>query len=329
MVATRRAAGIPWDQVEPAPLILVTGPETLLAERAIERVVEMSRAADPGVEVTTLDAAGYEPGQLRVVASPSLFSEARLVVLTDLQSGTEELFGDVIDYLAAPVPDVTLVLQHTGGARGRRVLEAAQAADALVVACESVKRDSDKAALVTDELRRAGRRADPAAVRALVEALGSDLRELAAACQQLVADTTGQISVETVRRYHGGRVEASGFRVADAAVAGNAGEAVSLLRHALATGSDPVPVVAALAAKLRTLVKVGAARGHGVDPVKDLGLAQWQVDRARRELQHWTPESLAGAIRAVAQADAEVKGAGRDPVYAVERAVLWVAKAAG
>src|SRR5665648_814229 len=107
-----------------------------------------------------------------------------------------------------------------------------------------------------------------------------------------------------------------------------AGEAVALLRHALATGSDPVPLVAALAIKLRTLAKVGAARGQGLDPVRDLGLASWQVDRARRELRAWTPESLAGAICAVAQADAEVKGASRDPVFAVERAVLRIAEAA-
>ena len=103
---------------------------------------------------------------------------------------------------------------------------------------------------------------------------------------------------------------------------------MALLRHALATGTDPVPLVAALAAKLRTLAKVAAARGRGLDPARDLGLAPWQVDRARRELTSWTPEGLAAAISAVAQADAEVKGAGRDPVFAVERAVLRVAGAA-
>ena len=41
----------------------------------------------------------------------------------------------------------------------------------------------------------------------------------------------------------------------------------------------------------------------------------------------WTTHQvLATAITAVAQADAEVKGAGRDPVYAVEKAVLTIAR---
>lgn len=324
-----REPGPTWDTVEPAAVVLVTGPETLLAERAVDRLVGQVRQADPDVEVTRLDAAGYEPGRLRVLTSPSLFGEARVVVLEGLQAGTEECLADVATYVGEPEPDVVLVLQHGGGTRGRRTLDAVRAAGAVLVACDAVKKDADKVAFAQAELRRAGRRAEDAAVRALVEACGSDLRDLAAACQQLVSDTSGVISAAVVARYHGGRVEATGFRVADAAVAGRSGEAVALLRHALATGTDPVPLVAALAAKLRTLAKVGAARGRGLDPARDLGLAPWQVDRARRELTRWSPEALALAVTAVAQADAEVKGAGRDPVFAVERAVLRIAEAQG
>jgi DNA polymerase-3 subunit delta len=217
------------------------------------------------------------------------------------------------------------VLRHGGGQRGKRLLDAVRAAGHPVAVCETIKRDADKAAFVTQELRRAGRRMEARAVRSLVDAVGSDLRELAAACAQLVADTSGVISVEVVERYYGGRIEATGFRVADAAVDGNAGEAVALLRHAFATGVDPVPLVAALAARLRVLAKVSAVRGRGPGAERDLGLAPWQVDRSRKELNRWTPEALASAITAVAQADAEVKGASRDPRFAVERAVLRIA----
>src|SRR5690606_13381949 len=106
---------------------------------------------------------------------------------------------------------------------------------------------------------------------------------------------------------------------------GDAGGAVALLRHALDTGLDPVPIVAALALRLRNLAKVAAMRGGGPSP-RDVGMAPWQVDRARRDLRSWTPEGLATAISAVAQADADVKGETRDPVFAVERAVLTIAR---
>ena len=81
-----RATTTTWDQVEPAPIVLVTGPETLLAERAVERVVQRAREADPEVEVTRLEAAGYESGRLGVTTSPSLFGEPRVVVLAGLES---------------------------------------------------------------------------------------------------------------------------------------------------------------------------------------------------------------------------------------------------
>ncbi len=327
--AARGPAGITWEQVELAPIVLVSGTEGLLADRAVDRLIHLARAADPDVEVTRLDAADYTVGTLEVVSSPSLFAEDRVVVVDGLERAGEELLGDVGTYLTAPPADVVLVLRHGGGQRGKKLLDALRAAGVPTVACDAIKSDGDKSAFVTAELRRAGRRADAQAVRALVDAVGSDLRELAASCAQLVADTTGLIGPDVVERYYGGRIEATGFRVADAAVAGQSGQAVALLRHALATGVDPVPIVAALAAKLRVLAKVAAVRGRGAGAVRELGLAPWQTDRAMSDLRRWTPEGLATAISAVAQADAEVKGESRDPRFAVERAVLRVAGAVG
>lgn len=331
--AARRPAaktvGVSWDAVELAPILLVSGAEGLLADRAVDRVVALARAADPGVEVTRLDGADYVVGTLGVVASPSLFAEDKVLVVDALEKGPDELLSDVTQYVGSPPPGVVLVLRHGGGVRGKKLLDLLRSTGVPTVACDVIKSDSDKSAFVTAELRRAGRRADGAAVRALVDAVGSDLRELAAACSQLVADTSGLIGADVVERYYGGRIEATGFRVADAAVAGQAGQAVALLRHALATGVDPVPIVAALAAKLRVLAKVAAVRGRGAGALRDLGLAPWQTDRAVSDLRRWTPEGLAGAISAVAQADAEVKGEGRDPRFAVERAVLRVAASVG
>ena len=321
--------GLEWHEAPAAPVVLVTGAERLLAERAVATVIAAVKEREPDAEVTRLEGAGYTGGTLGVVASPSLFGEARVVVVEGLDQATDALVTDALTYVASPEQDVVLVLQHGGGQRGKKLLDAVRAAGAPVVVCEPIKKDADKTAFVTAELRRAGRRADAGGVRALVEAVGADLRELAAACAQLASDTSGVIGADAVARYYGGRIEATGFRVADAAIAGETGQAVALLRHALATGADPVPLVAALAAKLRVLAKVAASRGRGADALRDLGLAPWQVDRARKDLQRWTPEGLASAITAVAQADAEVKGAGRDPVFAVERAVLRVASAAG
>jgi DNA polymerase-3 subunit delta len=161
--------------------------------------------------------------------------------------------------------------------------------------------------------------------------VGSDLRSLAGACSQLASDTEGVIDVEVVRRYYEGQADVTGFTVADRAVEGRAAEALVQLRWALHAGTDPVPIVTALSMALRNIVKLGSApRGLSqADLARELGMPPWKIDVVRRQLRGWTPEGIAEAMTAVAEADAQVKGAGTDPVYALERAVITIARCRG
>lgn len=310
------------------PFVLVTGPEELLAERAIAATLGALRDLDPDVEVIRIDADRYEPGELARHSEPSLFGGAKALVVTGVERAGDELVTDLLATLTAPAPGVTVIAWHAGGARAKKVVDGFRVARARMLPADAIKTDRDKHDFAVNEFRRAGRRATPGAVRSLQEAVGRDLRELAAACSQLVADCDGPIDEDVVARYHGGKIDATGFRVADAALGGNPGEALRLLRHALAAGLDPVPIVAVLAGQLRQMVRVATAgRAPSGQLAKDLSMAPWQIDKARRVLQGWEPEGLGRAIQAVAAADFDVKGGGRDPVYAVERAILEIVAA--
>lgn len=332
----RATATVAPADLRPAPVVLVTGAEVVLGERAVAAVVGAARAQDPETRVERVDAAGYEPGALTVALSPSLFGGGLVVVVTGVEQADEAFAKEALAYLAAPDPEVCLVLRHSGGVRAKALLDAARKAGAPEAACLPITRDDEKVDFASAEFRRVGVKAQPAAVRALVDAVGSDLRELSSACAQLADDaaalapsgSTVTIDAELVERYFGGRVEATAFKVADAAIAGRSDQALALLRHALDTGADPVPVVAALAMKVRTLAKVsGAGRGSSTVLAKELSLAPWQIDRARKELTGWSQSGIAGVILALAEADTALKGGGRDRVYAVERVVLSIAQA--
>lgn len=308
-----------------SPLVLVSGPEQILAERAITSTLEALRSITPDVEYIRVDMETYEPGQIGMHCAPSLFGGDKCVVVRGAHQAGDDAQADMLAQIERPEPGVTLVVAHAGGNRGKKVVDAMKKNKARVLEAPAIKSDKDKADFALHEFRRARRKATPEAIRALVEAVGKDVRELASACKQLVDDTTGVIDENVVATYHGGKVDATGFRVADAAVAGNAPEALRLLRHALASGVDPVPIVAVLAVQLRQLVKVaGAGRANSNSLAKALGMAPWQIDRARRALNGWDVEALGRSIQAVAAADEAVKGGGRDPVYAVERAVLTI-----
>ena len=83
-------------------LVLVQGPEAVLADRALEQVVADVRVTSPEVEVVTLRAEGYEEGELGVHASPSLFGEDKLIIVRDLHQAPDALQLDLLGYLADP-----------------------------------------------------------------------------------------------------------------------------------------------------------------------------------------------------------------------------------
>jgi DNA polymerase III subunit delta len=86
-----------------------------------------------------------------------------------------------------------------------------------------------------------------------------------------------------------------------------------------------VPLVAAIASKLRTMARVAGNREPSAALAARLGLKDWQVDRARRDLSGWSDATLGMAIQATARADAEVKGGSRDSVFALERLITVIA----
>lgn len=316
-----------WDKIRPAPVVLVSGPEEFLAERAIRQLRDILRTEDPSIEVNDIEADHYAPGELLTLASPSLFNEPRFIRVSNVEKCTDAFITETIHYLEQPADDTYLVLRHSSGVRGKKLLDAIRGGSGggIEVACLELKKDTEKTEFAAAEFATAGRRVTGGAIRALVSAFSDDLAELAAACQQLLADDADEITEVTVERYYSGRVETNAFKVADAAIAGRHGEALILLRHALSSGADPVPIVAAFAAKIRTMAKVSGSTGAGGQLAQKLGLAPWQVDRARRDLHGWTEDGLGYAIETIAESDAQIKGLGRDPVFALERMVGVIA----
>ncbi|MGF3055115.1 DNA polymerase III subunit delta [Microbacterium sp. YY-01] len=321
-------AQVSWREPRPAPIVLVSGPEEVCAERAQAGIRNYLRAEDPALEVHDIRADDYESGLLLALTAPSLFAEPRLVRISGVERCNDAFLKEALAYIEQPQEGATVLLRHTGSSvRGKKLLDAIRqgTGGGIEIACPAIKRDSEKHDFAMGEFRAAGRRIAPTALRTLVSAFADDVTELAAACQQLIADVETDITDEIVERYYGGRVEVSSFVVADTAIAGKHGEALVALRHALASGADPVPIVAAFAMKLRGMARVAGARESNSALATRLGMKEWQVDRAKRDLTGWNEYSLGLAIQAAARADAEVKGASRDPVFAVEKLVTVVA----
>lgn len=311
-----------------SPLTLINGDEDLLVVRAIEAIVGQARAGDPGVEVSEFEGGVASPGELAEALSPSLFGGRRILVVRNGQDAKKDLAAAILEHAKSLDDDVTLVVAHAGGAKGKALADGLKAAGADVVPAAKISRHRERVEFVTAEFRRSGGRGADDAAESLIAAVGNDLRELAAAAAQLVADTDGRVTGETVARYYRGRAEVSGFAVADAAMVGDVPAALEALRWALHVGVDPVPIADALADGVRTVARVASAgRGNSYQLASSLGMPAWKVERAQRQARGWSAAGLAAAMQATAQCNADVKGGSDDRGYALERAVFAMSAA--
>ena len=307
-------------------IYLILGPESALAERALTKL--QAELKDEKCEVTTLFAGDTIVGDIADALAPSLFSERRALIIRDLQDLPEDNRAEITRYIEAPDQLTTLIFVHKGGVKGKALIDAIKKVKPQIIACEALKKEAEKSEFVKTLFLDLGRKASPAAVAALVGALGNDLRELAGAVAQISADApAGVIDEMMVDKFHQGRIETTGFDVADATLDGNLPAALIALRSALETGTDPVMITSAIASSLRSLAKVSGANRNqkSFELAGALGMAPWQIDKARRQLNRWNPGQIADAVGAIAMADAEVKGAASDPIYALEKAVTKIA----
>lgn len=310
-----------WHQAEASALVVIFGSEHYLAGRAISKLRSDLRAAHPDLEVDEVLEGEYSNGLLLSLATPSLFGEQRLVVV---HGAAEELANDMERYLAEPNPSCSVVvrLPNLVGHNGK--FKAKFMKQAINISCDELKRDNDKLAFINAEFQRRNVSLDPQAAKLLLQAFANELGELGAACSQLCSIGKSKVSREDVEATFGGRVETNSFKIADAAMAGNAAEAIRLFRHGSATGIDSVALTAALAMRVRQLARLFNDRNSNAAA---LGMAPWQVDKARRELSGWSEQELIDLVQMVARTDADVKGAARDPDYSVEKLLLAMARA--
>jgi DNA polymerase-3 subunit delta len=317
----------------PESLHLVVGEEELLVERAVRAALDAARKADPTADLTRVQVTDLTPPELAELVSPSLFAEGRVIVLENAQDIGKEVAETVLSYLKAPADGVTLVVAHKGGGRSKAAKDLPgqlKKAGAAITECAKVTKAGDREAFVRNEVRQAGGKIDAEAVATLIDAVGTNLRELAAAASQLVSDTDGKVTVDEIRRYHQGKAEVTGFAVAEKAVTGDRAGAMEALRWAMQLGVPHVLVADALADAVRTVARVSAVgRADPFSLAGPLGMPPWKIKKAQGQARGWDQSGLADAMQVVAGLNADVKGVAADADYALERAVLKIVAAHG
>ena len=302
-----------------APVYLLTG-ETFLAEEAVDRI-RAEAGTDPLSEASFV---GDVPAAelLGALDTPSLLGGRRLVVVRDAQDLSKDAVESLTRYVEAPSPSAVLVLVSSG----RTKLDAAVRAAGAVIALEA-----PKGRRLVGWIRERGRehklRVDDRAGWALLDSVGTELRDLDGALSQLstALGTGATVGPAEVRKAFPRLADERVFAFQDAVGERRLAVAMTALRRLLEQGDEPLMVFGALSSQIRRMLRARRFADLDAKAVADaMGLPGWRAERLQRQCRSYREEELAEAMTVLAATDVEMKGGDLPPEAALERAVVQI-----
>jgi DNA polymerase-3 subunit delta len=263
---------------------------------------------------TEVDAADWRGGELQDLSTPSLFGEPRALLITDARSLTKDALGELASYLTSPDPEAPLVICCQVADRGKPPAALLKMVDPVgeVRAIQVSRKD-----LEPWVLRRAkdqGLDLAPPAARALVETLGEDPGQLAAALQQLGSAFAGEkITPQLVARQFRGLGEQKVWDLCDNAFGKNLPGAIRSWRSLEEGREDPLKILGGVASRLRDLMRVRALpeRIPAAQVAKAAGLRfEWQARRYQQQARNFSMPELVLIHERITEADRALKSGG-------------------
>ena len=287
------------------PVVLLWGEDPfLLREQALELLGD--------VRPVEVDGAEWRGGELQDLATPSLFGEARALLVTEAKELPKEALGELAAYLAAPDHDSRLVLVARVGERAK----APAALDKLVKPVGEVREvkvpaRKDLEGWVVARGERVGVPVAVPGARALVTTIGDAPAELSAALGQLADAFPGErVTPELVARQFRGLGEQKTWDLCDKAFGKDLPAAMRSLRSIQEAGDDMLMVLGGVAARLRDLIRVRSLpeRMAPGELARAAGLRfEWQARRYQQQARGFTLDELTALHERVADADRALK----------------------
>lgn len=314
----------------PRPLYAIDGDDRLLVEEAVAEIKARAlpkQAADfnfdlfIGKEATAqriLDAAGMLPA----------FAERRVVIVKDADKLDARTMEALIPYIKAPSPTTTLVFVADKLDARTKFYRALNTAKATLRFNHPDLRQMP--IVVRERAKRAGLTLDDGAVRALVDAVGTDIGAVVSALEKIslyVAEADrGRVGAEVVHDLVSPIREEAIWGLADAIGDNKAPEALRLLHSMLSISRDhPLPLLGAIASHWRKMTVARALLDDGasrVDIASALGTPDFVAGKISAQARRQPIERLTAGLRAIAAADQALKGGPLPGPRVLERLIL-------
>ena len=311
------------------PAYLLTGTDRPKITLALQRL-----RGRIGEEATEQLHAAEAPGEDAVAACNALGlfgGEARLVVVDGVEVWKAADVKEIESYLAAPAPTTVLALVGDGVKKDSALAKAVAKAGDLLVYDVSKKQLPE---WVAEQFARLGASADRDACRALVEAVGDDVADLASEIHKLATWAGGeQITRTNVEQLAVGRAETPIFAVTDAWGSRDVGATLRATESLLDRSHRPrsgelIRIVASLVGHVGRVRKISRLADEGVrtsEIASRLKVHPFVAEKAAKQAGNFSPDELAQATVKLAELDAGAKGGSRlPPELQLERTLVEI-----
>lgn len=307
-----------------APIYLLLG-ESFLSAEALDKIRAETQTDhlsedqfDPTVEVAEL---------MSALDTPTLLGGRRLIVVHDAHDLKKDHLAALERYAASPSPHSVLVLI----ASGKSKLEALVKDVGTIVSLDAPKGRK----LVTWLRGRAsdqGLKIDDRAAWALIDAIGTELRDLDGALSQLSTayGSGARVGAAEVRQMFSRLADERVFAFMDAVGDRRLQPAMVALRRLLDQGDEPLVVFSRLAGQVRNMLKARRHVDRGAKAVGEaLRMPGWRAERLMKQARNYTEEELTEAMSVLAVTDVEMKGGDLPSDIALETAVIRIVTGVG
>jgi DNA polymerase-3 subunit delta len=313
------------------PVYLLTGTDRPKIALALQRL--RGRIPEEATEQLHAAEASGEDAVASCNALGLFGGEARLVIVDGVETWKSADVKEIESYLGAPAPTTVLALVGEGVKRDSALAKAVGKAGDLLVYDVTKKQLPE---WVGEQFARLGAPVERDACRALVEAVGDDVGDLASEIQKLATWANGeQITRAHVEELAVGRAETPIFAVTDAwgqrDVAGTLRSTESLLDRTHRTRSgELLRLVASLTGHVGKVRKISRLSDEGVrssEIASRLKMHPFVAEKAAKQARNFSPEELAQATVRLAELDAGAKGGSRlPPELQLERTLVEITR---
>lgn len=309
------------------PIYLIYGKEQLLLERALRRLKDrVGAVADLDFNFDTFEGESVDAATVVAAANTLPFaSERRLVVVLNVDRMSKAQQEALAAYAEDPAPSACVVLVAESVPKNSRLYKAVEAHG--VVAEYKAPKRAEYPAWVTELFASRGRTISAEGARALVTAVGHDLRRLEIEAEKVIAFAGERttLGAEDVEAVVSATAPASVFELLDALGARQCGPALEVLDDLVASGESILGIHALAVRHIRSLVGTRALldRGESLAAVqREFGLPDWRARKLLEQARRFTADELARALRSAADVERAMKS-GED-----ERVVFetWLAE---